>query len=440
MIKWRNKMEEPLKIVRLGDCSREERQQLLKRSEFDVTFVVPTVRVIVEEVKKRGDEALLEYSSSLDKVKLSSKQLQVSKEEMREAYKKIDPEIVDAIKKASKAVEKFHLGQLPNERMMKLQSGVKAGQLVRPLEKVGAYVPGGLARYPSSLLMAVVPAKVAGVKKIIVCSPPKIDGEIDSTTLVAADVAGVDKVFKIGGAQAIAAMAYGTATIPRVDKIVGPGNIYVVAAKHVVSADVEIDFAAGPSEVLILADSSADPGYIAVDLLAQAEHDPAAAAVLVTTSEKIARKVSELVQTMLKNSPREQIMVKSLNKYGRAVVAKDLNEAIEFVNDYAPEHLQIMVERPNKLLRRVNNAGAIFVGPYAPVSAGDLAVGPNHILPTGGAARRRSGLSVLDFVKLPTVQVLTKPGLKRVASVAEKLAEAEGLPGHAQSIRRRFRK
>lgn len=433
-------MEGPLKIVRLSDCSPEERQQLLKRSELDVASIMPTVRKIVEDVKKRGDEALLEYSSRLDRVKLSRKQLQVSKKEIREAYKKIDPEIVDAIKKAAKAIEKFHLGQLPNERMMKLQSGIKAGQLVRPLEKVGAYVPGGLARYPSSLLMAVVPARVAGVKNIIVCSPPKIDGEIDPMTLVAADVAGVDEVFRVGGAQAIAAMAYGTATIPRVDKIVGPGNIYVTAAKHVTSADVEIDFAAGPSEVLILADSSAAPDYIAVDLLAQAEHDPAAAAVLVTTSEKLAREVSELVQTMLKGSPRREIMLKSLNKYGRAVVANDLNEAIEFVNDYAPEHLQIMVERPNQVLRLVKNAGAIFVGAYAPVAAGDLAVGPNHILPTGGAARRRSGLSVLDFVKLPTVQVLTKQGLKRVASVAEMLAEAEGLPGHAQSIRRRFRK
>jgi histidinol dehydrogenase len=433
-------MEEPLKIVQLGDCSPEERQQLLKRSEIDATFVVPTVRVIVEEVKKRGDEALLEYSSTLDKVKLGSKRLQVSKEEIREAYKKIDPDIVDAIKKAAKAIEKFHVGQLPKERMMKLQSGVRAGQLVRPLEKVGAYVPGGLARYPSSLLMAVVPAKVAGVKKIIVCSPPKIDGEIDSTTLVAADVAGVNRVFKVGGAQAIAAMAYGTATIPRVDKIVGPGNIYVVAAKQLVSADVEIDFAAGPSEVLILADSSSDPGYVAVDLLAQAEHDPAAAAVLVTTSDKLAREVVELVLTALKGHPREEIVLKSLNRYGRVVLAKDLAEAIEFVNDYAPEHLQIMVERPSRLLKLVNNAGSIFVGPYAPVSAGDLAVGPNHILPTGGAARRRSGLSVLDFIKLPTVQMLTKEGLGRVAGVAEKLAEAEGLPGHAQSIRRRFRK
>lgn len=433
-------MEELLKIVRLGDCSPGERQQLLKRAEIDATLVVPTVRVIVEEVKRRGDEALFEYSSSLDKVKLSTKQLQVSKEEISEAYRKIDSEVVDAIKKAAKAIEKFHLGQLPKERMMELQRGIKAGQLVRPLEKIGAYVPGGLARYPSSLLMAVIPAKVAGVKEIIACSPPRIDGEIDPTTLVAADIAGVDKVFKIGGAQAIAAMAYGTATIPKVDKIVGPGNIYVVAAKHLVSADVEIDLAAGPSEVLILADSTADPDYIAVDLLAQAEHDPAAAAVLVTTSEKLAREVRELVQTMLKGSPREEIMLKSLNKYGRAVVAKDLNEAIEFVNDYAPEHLQIMVERPSKLLKLVNNAGAIFVGPYATVAAGDLAVGPNHILPTGGLARRRSGLSVLDFVKLPTVQVLTKQGLRRVASVAEKLAEAEGLPGHAQSIRRRFRK
>jgi len=235
-------------------------------------------------------------------------------------------------------------------------------------------------------------------------------------------------------------MAYGTATIPKVDKIVGPGNIYVVAAKHVVSADVEIDFAAGPSEVLILADTSADPSYVAIDLLAQAEHDPAAAAVLVTTSEKLARGVCELVQDMIRASPRKEILLKSLSGYGRAIVARDLDEAIEFVNDYAPEHLQLMVERPKRVLKLVKNAGAIFVGPYTPVAAGDLVIGPSHILPTGGAARRRSGLSVLDFVRLPSVQELTKQGLKRVASVAERLAEAEGLPEHARSIRRRFRR
>jgi len=433
-------MEAPLKIVRLRDCSPEERQQLLKRSELDVASVMSTVREIVADVRKQGDEALLEYTSRLDGVRLSRKQLRVSREEIREAYEKIDAEIVDAIKKAAEAIEKFHLRQLPKEWMIELQRGIKAGQLVRPLGKVGAYVPGGLARYPSSLLMAVVPARVADVKDIIVCTPPRTNGEVDPTTLVAADVSEVDEVFKVGGAQAIAAMAYGTATIPKVDKIVGPGNIYVVAAKHVVSADVEIDFAAGPSEVLILADPSADLSYIAVDLLSQAEHDPAAAAVLVTTSEKLARGVCELVQNMIKGNPREEILLKSLSSYGRAVVARNLNEAIEFVNDYAPEHLQLMVERPKQVLKLVKNTGAIFVGPYAPVSAGDFAVGPSHILPTGGTARRRSGLSVLDFVRLPSVQVLTKQGLKRVASVAERLAEAEGLPGHSQSIRRRFKK
>jgi len=433
-------MEAPLKIVRLKNCSPDERQQLLKRSELDVASVMSTVREIVADVRKRGDEALLEYTSRLDGVRLSRKQLRVSREEIRRAYRKIDAEVVKAIKKAANAIEKFHMRQLPKEWMAGLQPGVKAGQLVRPLGKVGAYVPGRLARYPSSLLMAVVPARVAGVENVIVCTPPRVDGEVDPATLVAADIAGVDEVFKVGGAQAIAAMAYGTAAIPKVDKIVGPGNIYVVAAKHVVSADVEIDFAAGPSEVIILADQSADPSYIAVDLLAQAEHDPAAAAVLVTTSEKLARGVCELVQDMVRDSPRKEILFKSLSGYGRAIVARDLDEALEFVNDYAPEHLQLMVERPKRVLKLVKNAGAIFVGPYAPVAAGDLAVGPSHILPTGGAARRRSGLSVLDFVRLPSVQELTKQGLKRVAIVAERLAEVEGLPEHARSIRRRFRR
>lgn len=433
-------MGTPLKIVWLKDCSPDERQQLLKRSELDVASVMSKVREIVADVRKRGDEALLEYTSRLDGVRLSRKQLRVSMEEIRRAYRKIDAEVVEVIKKATEAIKKFHIKQLPKEWMAELQPGVKAGQLVRPLEKVGAYVPGRLARYPSSLLMAVIPARVAGVKDVIVCTPPGVDGEVDPATLVAADVAGVDGVFKVGGAQAIAAMAYGTATIPKVDKIVGPGNIYVVAAKHVVSADVEIDFAAGPSEVMILADQSADSSYIAADMLAQAEHDPAAAAVLVTTSEKLALEVRELVKKMVMDSPRKEILLKSLSGYGMAIVARDLDEAIEFMNDYAPEHLQLMVERARRVLKLVKNAGAIFVGPYSPVAAGDLAVGPSHILPTGGAARRRSGLSVLDFVRLPSVQELSKQGLKRVASVAERLAEAEGLPEHARSIRRRFRR
>lgn len=433
-------MKTLVEIVHLRKCSREEREKLLKRSELDVASVMPSVRDVVADVRKRGDEALLEYTERFDNVKLDAKQLRVSSKEIRTAYEQADRSAIAAIKRAAKAIEKFHRKQLLREWMVELQPGIKAGQLVRPLARVGVYVPGGLAKYPSSLLMAAIPARVAGVEQVIVCTPPRSDGKVDPAIMVAADVAGVDVLFRVGGAQTIAAMAYGTRTVPKVDKIVGPGNVYVVAAKHVVSMDVDIDFAAGPSEILILADSSADPAYVAADLLAQAEHDPAAAAVLVTTSEGLVSKVRKLIRDMLGDNPRRDIVLKSLGRYGRAVVAGDLDEAIEFVNDYAPEHLQLMIKHPERLVNRVKNAGAIFVGPYAPVAAGDLAVGPSHILPTGGAARRGSGLSVLDFVRLPSVQVLTERGLKRIAGVVEKLAEVEGLPGHARSVRERFKK
>jgi histidinol dehydrogenase len=433
-------LKELIEIVRLRGCSQEERKRLLDRSELDVASVMSSVFDIVVDVQRRGDGALTDYTERFDGVKLSQEQIKVSNREIRAAYDGVDAKTVQAIKRAAKAIEKFHRKQLPSEWMVELQPGVKAGQLVRPLARVGVYVPGGLARYPSSLLMAAIPARVAGVEQVIVCTPPRKDGRVDPAILVAADVSGVDAVFKIGGAQAIAAMAYGTQTVPKVDKIVGPGNVYVVAAKQAVSADVGIDFAAGPSEILILADSSANPTYVAADLLAQAEHDSAAAAVLVTTSEKLASRVRALIRDMLRDNPRRDIMAKSLGRYGRIVVARDLAEAIEFTNDYAPEHLQLMVEQPGRVLKRVKNAGAVFVGPYSPVAAGDLAVGPSHILPTGGAARRRSGLSVLDFVRQPSVQALTKQGLKRIAGVAEKLAEVEGLPGHARSVRERLRK
>jgi len=426
--------------VRLRECSPEQRERLLKRSELDIASVMPSVREIVAEVRRRGDEALLEYTERFDGVKLSRGQIRVPNREIRAAYNQVDAEAVQAIKRAAKAIEKFHRRQLPREWTVELQSGIRAGQLVRPLARVGIYVPGGLARYPSSLLMAAIPARVAGVEDVIACTPPRSDGKVDPATLVAADLADIDAVFRAGGAQAIAAMAYGTETVPKVDKVVGPGNVYVVAAKHVVSFDIDIDFAAGPSEILILADRSADPVYIASDILAQAEHDPAAAAVLVTTSEELASEVRRLVRNMLRDNPRRDIIAKSLGRYGYIAVAQNLNAAIEFSNDYAPEHLQLMVGQPRRALKRVKNAGAVFVGPYSPVAAGDLAVGPSHILPTGGAARRRSGLSVLDFVKLPSVQMLTERGLGCVAEVAEKLAEVEGLPGHAQSIRKRFKR
>lgn len=430
---------EPLKIVKLAECSQKERELLLKRSELDVDSVLLRAIKIVSDVRRDGDRALLEFTEGFDGVKLSADELRASEGEFRLAYERLDPATAKAIEKAAEAIKVFHVNQMPRGWMKKFAPGIKAGQLVRPLESIGVYVPGGLARYPSSLLMAAVPARVAGVERIIVCTPPGKDGKIDDAVLVAAKVAGVDAVFKAGGAQAIAAMAYGTETIPKVDKIVGPGNVYVVAAKQVVAPNVDIDFAAGPTEILIIADASADPRFIAADLLSQAEHDIDAAAVLVTTSEELAAKARECTRVMVKESPRWEVALKALTKYGRIVVVKNLDEMIEFANAYAPEHLELMVKRSRQVVKRIKNAGSIFVGPYSPVAAGDLAVGPNHILPTGGAARRRSGLSVLDFIKLPTVQELTREGLKQVAKVVERLAEVERLPGHAQSVKERLK-
>ena len=418
----------------------EAARATLRRSELDVASVLLRVCKVVADVRESGDAALVEYAERFDGVKLKAEQIRVSKEEIRAAYKSVSEDVVGAIKQAAQAITKFQEEQMPEEWVKELRPGVKAGQLVRPLARVGTYVPGGLARYPSSVLMTVIPARVAGVNEIVVCTPPQREGKVDPATLVAADVAGAGVIFRVGGAQAIAAMAYGTATVPKVDKIVGPGNVYVVAAKQVVSSDVGIDFAAGPSEVLVIADGLADPKFIAADLVAQAEHDPSAAAVLVTTSEELASRVCELVGEELRGNPRKDIAFKSLGSYGRVLVARDLAEAVDFANEYAPEHIELMVERPEQAMKQIKNAGAVFLGPYSPVAAGDFAVGPNHVLPTGGVARWKSGLSVLDFLRLPTVQSLTEGGLKHVASVAEKMAEVEGLSGHARSIRARLRR
>jgi histidinol dehydrogenase len=428
----------PLKIVRLGACSRKEREALLRRSELDVDTVLPRVTRIISDVRRNGDRALLMYTRRFNGVRLSVDEIRVKEGEFRAAFEQIDAVTAGAIKRAGEAIRRFHIRQLPRQWTAKPVPGVKAGQLVRPLERVGVYVPGGLARYPSSLLMAAIPARVAGVSSIVVCTPPDKAGKVNDAVLVAAEVAGVDAVFRVGGPQAIAAMAYGTETVPKVEKIVGPGNIYVAAAKRVVASEVGIEFVAGPSEVLIVADESAEPRFVAADLVSQAEHDSNAAAVLVTTSEAMASKVRELVGEMVRENPRKRIVLRALEKYGWIVVTRDLIEAIEFANAYAPEHLELMVKGARKLLKLVRNAGSIFVGPYSPVAAGDFAVGPNHILPTGGAASRCSGLSVLDFVKLPTVQELSKQGLRRLAGVVERLAVVEGLPGHAKSIRERF--
>jgi len=429
-----------LKIVKLWECDRKKWEALVKRSELDIRSVLPMVKRIISDVKREGDGAILKYTKRFDGVKLRRDELKVREEEFKLASEKLDPKRVEAIQRAANAIKKFHLRQMPKEWMAELSPGVRAGQLVRPLESVGVYVPGGLARYPSSLLMAAVPAKVAGVKHLIVCTPTNKTGEVDAAVLAAAEAAGVDSVFKLGGSQAIAAMAYGTQTVPRVEKIVGPGNVYVAAAKLAVASDVDIDFVAGPSEILVVADDSAPPEFVAADLVSQAEHGQDTAAVLVTTSQKLASKVQELIEKIIEDNPRKLIVRKSLRKYGLVVLAKNMREAVEFSNTYAPEHLVLMVKQPRMLLKQITNAGSIFLGSQSPVAAGDFAVGPNHILPTGGVARRRSGLSVLDFLRLPTVQELSRAGLKRVAETAIRLAEVEGLPGHARSIMERLRR
>lgn len=430
----------PMRVVRLWRYPKRYYGQLLRRSEGDVARVLQKVRKLVAGVRDRGDLALLEYTERFDGVELSREQLRVPSEEIRAAYRELDSETIETIKTAARFIGRFHRKQLPKEWFTEFERGVRAGQVVRPLASVGVYAPGGLARYPSSVLMSVIPAKVAGVEKVIVCTPPRGDGRVDPVMLIAADISGADEVYRVGGAQAIAAMAYGTRTVPRVDKIVGPGNIYVAAAKQVVAPDVGVDFAAGPSEVLIIADSSASSRKVAADLMAQAEHDPSAAAVLVTTSEKLVLDVCERIRSMLKRAERRRIMSRSLREYGLAVVTRSMEKAIEFANHYAPEHLQLLVRKPKRVLGRIRNAGAIFIGPFTPVAAGDFAIGPSHVLPTGGIARRRAGLSVLDFVRMPTVQKLTRRGLRRLAVVVEKLAEVEGLPAHAQSIRERLRR
>ncbi|KXB06278.1 histidinol dehydrogenase [candidate division MSBL1 archaeon SCGC-AAA382F02] len=424
--------------MRLWKHPERRRKTLLKRSEGDVAEVLPKVEKIVSEVRRRGDIALLEFTKKFDGVELTREQLQVSEQEISQAYEGLPEEDIEAIKKAANSIEKYHKNQIPKDWMKKIKSGVKAGQVVRPLEFVGIYTPGGTAQYPSSVLMAAVPAKVAGIDKTIMCTPSDSEGKISSATLVAADVAEVDEIYKAGGAQAIAAMAYGSRTIPSVDKIVGPGNVYVAAAKKIVSADVDIDFMAGPSEVLILADSSADSRLVALDLVAQAEHDSSAAAVLVTTSEKLAENVLKESKSILEEIPRRRTAAKALQEYGHLVVVRSPKRAFEFVNDYAPEHLQLMVRDPEKKLDNIKNAGAIFLGPYSTVPAGDFAVGPSHILPTGGDARIYDGLSVSDFVRLPSVQKLTKKGLEGLSETIERLAEMEGLTAHARSVRKRI--
>jgi len=424
----------------LKQLEPSELERILERSQFDVEAVKPQVIKIIENVRKRGDSALIEYTVQFDKATLNVRQLQVSREEIRAAYKSTPRNVIEALKKAAKNIERFHRKQLPPELWLtEIKKGVKLGRIRRPLRSVGLYIPGGRAAYPSTVLMTAIPARIAGVEKIIACTPPMPNGKVNPLTLVAADIAGVMAIFRVGGAQAIAAMAYGTETIPKVDKIVGPGNIYVTAAKMLVYGQVDIDFSAGPSEILILADNTADPEIAAMDLLSQAEHDPNAASVVVTTSSYLAKEIEKRLESLARREKRSKIIEQSLRKNGAILIASNLKEAVTFVNEYAPEHLQIMTSNPLTILRKINHAGSIFLGPYSPVPAGDYATGANHVLPTGGSAKLYAGLSIDDFVKRPTVQIINKAGLRKLQKIISTLAEAEGLPAHAKVVEERLK-
>lgn len=422
-----------MKIVQL---KKENRIELLKRSQIDSNSVLETVQDIVSDVKNNQDNALRSYTKKFDGVDL--KEFLVSDDEVNESLSKIDPELTSSIKKAASNIRKFHQAQLPEEWSMEIDNGVTAGQIIRPLDKVGCYIPGGRAAYPSSILMTVIPAKVAGVNEIICCTPPGRNGKVDDVILATAYLAGAHKVYKVGGAQAIAAMAYGTETIDPVDKIVGPGNIFVTAAKKVVYGQVDIEFPAGPSEVLIIADKTGNPHFIAMDMLAQAEHDPQSASVLVTTSPELAEKVDLIIESELPNMKRKKIIQESLDNNGLIVLVDDINEAVDFSNDYAPEHLMIMTAQPEEIVADIENAASIFLGDLTPVAAGDYGSGTNHVLPTAFCARMYSGLSTESFLKKPTIQKITKDGLNSLKDVVIPLAEYEGLYAHAESFRRRL--
>ena len=410
----------------------------LARSQFSYDDVNETVENILKDVKKRGDKALFEYTKKFDKVDL--KTLEVSEEEIQKAFDTIDKELLEVIKYSHDNIKLFHERQVRNNFIVKKENGVSLGQIINPIEKVGLYVPGGTAAYPSTVLMNAVPAKIAGCKEIIMVTPPTSDGTILPSLLVAAKIAGVDRIFKVGGAQSIAALSYGTESIPKVYKIVGPGNIYVAMAKKMVYGEVSIDMIAGPSEVLIIADDSANPVHVAADLLSQAEHDKLAASILVTNSKELAKNVAEQLEIQLKELEREEIARVSIETQGRIIITKTIDEAIKISNEIAPEHLELAVSNPFELLTRVKNAGSIFMGHNTPEPLGDYLAGPNHTLPTSGTAKFSSPLSVDDFIKKSSFIYYSKQGLEEVKDKVIKFAENEGLTAHARSVSKRFEK
>lgn len=428
-----------MRIVELTDSTRKNvLSDLLKRSPNNYSGYEETVNEILAAVKTEGDKALFEYTLKFDKYRLTPENIRVTPEEIKEAYALMDPALVEVIRKSVANIRAFHEKQLRNSWFDAKEDGTILGMRITPIGRVGVYVPGGKAAYPSSVLMNVVPATVAGVKDIIMTTPPGADGKINPGTLVAADIAGVKTIYKAGGAQAVAAMAYGTESVPKVDKITGPGNIFVALAKKAVYGHVSIDSIAGPSEILVLADETANPRYVAADLLSQAEHDELASAILITTSRELAEQVSAEVDGFLERLSRREIMQKSLDNYGYILLAENMVSAIEAANDIASEHLEILTKNPFDTMTRIRNAGAIFLGEYSSEPLGDYFAGPNHILPTNGTAKFFSPVNVDDFIKKTSVISYSREALQAVHQDIELFAESEGLTAHANSIRVRF--
>lgn len=426
------------KVILSEDTKKDILENLLKRSPNSYGKFEASVAAILADVKEKGDAAVFDYTKRFDGADINAGNIVVTKEEIDEAYSLVDEQLVDVIRKALVNIRDYHAKQKQYSWFDSTRNGTILGQKVTPLNRVGVYVPGGKAAYPSSVLMNIIPAKVAGVNQIIMTTPPGKDGKVNPGTLVAANEAGVDVIYKVGGAQAIAAMAYGTDSIRKVDKIVGPGNIYVALAKKAVYGHVSIDSIAGPSEILVIADETANPRYVAADLLSQAEHDEMASAILITTSEELADKVSEEIDGFVAELSRSEIISKSLENYGYILIAKDIDEAVETANEIASEHLEIVTKDPFTVMTKIRNAGAIFLGEYSSEPLGDYFAGPNHVLPTNGTAKFFSPLGVDDFIKKSSIISYSREALEPIHEDIIKFANAERLTAHANSIKVRF--
>ena len=422
------------------ESTKDILENLLKRSPSSYGKYETAVAQILDKVKQEGDQALFAYSKEFDKADITAENIRVTEEEIQEAYDQVDPQLLAVIRKALVNIRTYHEKQRQNSWFTSSENGTMLGQKITPLYRVGVYVPGGKAVYPSSVLMNIVPAKVAGVPNIVMCTPPGKDGKVYPTTLVAAREAGADVIYKVGGAQAIGAMAFGTKSIPKVDKIVGPGNIFVALAKKAVYGHVSIDSVAGPSEILVLADDTANPHYVAADLLSQAEHDEMASAILITTSTELAKKVQTEIEGYLKVLSRREIIEKSLENFGYILIAEDMDEAVEAANEIASEHLEIVTANAFEVMMKIRNAGAIFIGEYSSEPLGDYFAGPNHVLPTNGTAKFFSALSVDDFIKKSSIVYYSREALKEIHKDIVQFATAEQLTAHANSIAVRFEK